>query len=77
MKDGHSGKEIVLGIDAAIEVVLVKIFENPRAHSLQRLFDAFKLVKAALLCYIDSDIDVEYLIARVVAAKSQGPQQVE
>ena len=34
LKDRHSGKDIVLGIDAAIEVVLVKIFENPRAYSL-------------------------------------------
>jgi len=68
LKDRHSGREVVLGIDAAIEVVLVKIFENPSAYSLSRLLDAFKLVKTALLCYVDTDIDVDYLIARIVGA---------
>jgi hypothetical protein len=60
-----------LGIDAAIEVVLVKIFENPSAYSLSRLLDAFKLVKTAFLCYVDQDIDVEYLIAKIAAAKNK------
>ena len=44
LKDKHSGREVVLGIDAAIEVVLVKVFENPRAYSLNRMLDAFRLV---------------------------------
>lgn len=77
LKDKHSKREVVLGIDAAIEVVLVKIFENPRAYSLSRLMDAFRLVKAALLCYIDADIDVEYIMAKIVAAKTQGPKRFE
>jgi hypothetical protein len=54
LKDRHSGKEVVLGIDAAIEVVLVRIFENPSAYSLKKLLDAFRLVKSALLCYVDN-----------------------
>jgi hypothetical protein len=66
LKDKFSDKEVVLGIDAAIEVVLVKIFENPKAYSLNKLLDAFRLVKAALLCYIDSDIDVGYMMARIL-----------
>lgn len=68
MKDKHSKREVVLGIDAAIEVILVKIFENPSAYSLNRLLDAFRLVKTALLCYVDTDIDIDYLIARIVGA---------
>lgn len=59
LKDRHSGREVVLGIDAAIEVVLVRIFENPSAYSLNKLLDAFRLVKSALLCYVDADIDVD------------------
>ena len=58
----------MLGIDAAIEVILVKIFENPSAYSLNRLLDAVRLVKTALLCYVDTDIDIDYLIARIVGA---------
>lgn len=41
------------------------------------MLDAFRLVQAALLCYIDSDVDVEYLIARIIAAKARGPQSVD
>jgi len=69
LKDKHSGRDVVLSIDAAIEVVLVKIFENPSAYSLSRLLDAFRLVKTALLCYVDADIDVDYLIVRIVGAQ--------
>lgn len=57
--------------------MLVKVFENPRAYSLNKLTDAFRLVKAALLCYIDADIDVEYIVARIIAAKKQGRREVE
>jgi hypothetical protein len=49
--------------------VLVKIFENPSAYSLNRLLDAFRLVKTALLCYVDAEIDVDYLVARIAGAK--------
>ena len=77
LKDKHSRREVVLGIDAAIEVVLVKIFENPSAYSLSRLLDAFRLVKTALLCYVDADIDVDYLIARIVGAQDRGLSEVE
>jgi len=63
-------------MDAAIEVVLVKIFENPSAYSLDRLLDAFKLVKTALLCYVDADIDVDYLVVRIVGAKDKDLRDV-
>ena len=68
---------MVLGIDAAIEVVLVKIFENPSAYSLSRLLDAFRLVKTALLCYVDADIDVDYLVAKIVGAHDKGISEVK
>ncbi len=77
LKDKHSGREVVLGIDAAIEVVLVKIFENPSAFSLSRLLDAFRLVKSAFLCYVDADIDVNYLIARIVGAQDRSLSELE
>ena len=76
LTDKHSSKEVVLGMDAAIEVVLVKIFENPSAYSLDRLLDAFKLVKTALLCYVDADIDVDYLVVRIIGAKDQDLRDV-
>ena len=78
LKDRHSGREVVLGIDAAIEVVLVRIFENPSAYSLNKLLDAFRLVKSSLLCYVvDSEIDVDLLIARIIAAKDGGLGMME
>jgi len=77
LKDRHSGREVVLGIDAAIEVVLVRIFENPSAYSLNKLLDAFRLVKSALLCYVDADIDVDQLVARIVGAQEGGLGMVE
>mmetsp|Transcript_39226 Transcript_39226/g.59832 ORF Transcript_39226/g.59832 Transcript_39226/m.59832 type:complete len:188 (+) Transcript_39226:1487-2050(+) len=72
LKDKHSGREIVFSIDAAIEVVLVKIFENPGAFTLTRLLDAFKLVQTALLCYVDANVDLEYVTARIAAVKTLG-----
>lgn len=77
LKDRHSGREVVLGIDAAVEVVLVRIFENPSAYSLNKLLDAFRLVQSALLCYIDADIDVDQLIARIIGAQSAGHGTIE
>ena len=69
LKDKYSGREIVFSIDAAIEVVLVKIFENPNAYTLSKLLDAFKLVQTALLCYIDANVDLDYVIARICGVK--------
>lgn len=77
LKDRHSGREVVLGIDAAVEVVLVRIFENPSAYPLNKLLEAFRLVQSALLCYIDADIDVDQLIARIVGAQQGGRTSVE
>jgi hypothetical protein len=59
----------LLGIDAAIEVVLVKIFENPKSYSLSKLLDAFNLVRASLLCYLNQEIDLNYVMAKIIAVK--------
>ena len=67
---------MILGIDAVIEVVLVKIFENPRAYSIYKLKQAYKLVKSALLCYIDEKIDINYIQYKISEIKKgQSPTE--
>lgn len=77
MEDTHSGKEVVLTIDAAIEVILIKIFENWPNYTHSRLLEAFNLVKSALLSYIDPDIDIDYVCTRIIGAHSKGLQKVD
>lgn len=77
LEDTFSNREVVVSIDSAIEVILIKIFENWQNYPLSQLVDAFKLVKISLLCYIDSDIDLDYITARIIGATSQGMKELD
>lgn len=61
----------MLGIDSAIDVVLLKIFDSYHKYSSSKLIEAFKLVRASFLCFIEPDVDIDYLVASVVNAKNK------
>ena len=70
LEDKFSGKKIVSGIDSAIDVVLLKIFDSFHKYSQQKLLEAYRLVKSSFLCFLEPDVDINYLIASIVHARS-------
>ena len=62
---------MILSIDNAIDVCLLKIFDNYNKYNSQKLLEAFKLVKCSFLCFIDNDIDIDYLTACVTLIKNK------
>jgi hypothetical protein len=64
--DKNSGKSIILGIDSAIDVVLLKIFDSFHKYSHEKLLEAYKLVKASFICFIEPEVDINFLIASII-----------
>jgi hypothetical protein len=71
LEDKHSGRQIVLGIDSAIDVVLLKIFDSFHKYSQQKLLEAYKLVKSSFICFIEPEMDVDYLVASITNATNK------
>lgn len=68
MQDKHSKEDILLGIDAIIDVLLIKILSYGENFKPQDLKAAVEFVKGAFLTYVDKDIDLDYVIASIISA---------
>eukprot|EP00347_Sterkiella_histriomuscorum_P010775 403374964 len=69
LEDKSSGKQISLGIDTAIDVVLLKIFDSFHKFNHAKLLEAYKLIKGAFICFIEPQFDMDYIIASIANAK--------
>jgi len=72
LKDKHSGQKIVFGIDAVIDVLLIKILSHCDIYHASELRQAINFVKCAFLCYIDPELDLNFIIANIVSIKQTG-----
>jgi hypothetical protein len=69
LQDKHSKEQIVFGIDAIIDVLLIKILSYGEQFLPSDLTAAIAFVKCAFLTYVDKDLDLDYIMASIVAAK--------
>lgn len=68
--DKHSGKSLVLGIDSAIDVVLLKIFDSFHKYPHAKLLEAYRIVKASFVCFLTpGQADVDFLVASIINAR--------
>lgn len=74
LEEKCSGQPVILGLDSAIDVVMIKIIDQCHKYSEQKLIEAFKLIKAAFLTHVNMHVDTEYLIACVVNQGLELPQ---
>lgn len=58
-----------MGIDTAIDVVLLKIFDSYHKFNHAKLLEAYKLIKGAFVCFIDPKFDIDFVIASITNAK--------
>ena len=56
-------------MDSAVDVVLLKIVDNFQKYNKQKLLETYKFIKSSFLCFIDTTVDINYLIASLVNAK--------
>lgn len=54
---------MVLPLDSAIGIILIKVFDCYQKYSQEKLIQAYRLVKASFLCHLEPDFDPEFLIA--------------
>jgi len=70
LRDKNSGKTITFGIDGVIDVILIRHMGYPDNYSPSELMHAIDFVKCAFLSYIDPDINIEFILASIVASKT-------
>ncbi len=56
---------MVLPLDSAIGIILIKVFDCYQKYSQEKLIQAYRLVKASFLCHLEPDFDSEFLIAQI------------
>ena len=56
----------MFGIDAVIDVLLVKILSYGDHYSFSDLQQAVNFIKCAFLSYVDPDLDLDYIVANII-----------
>ena len=56
-------------------MLLVKILYYCDCYSPAELLQAINFVKCAFLSYIDPDLDLDFIIASIIAARQKDPKQ--
>ena len=63
LEDKHGGEDIVFGIDAVIDVLLVKILSYGDCYTANDLTQAVSFIKCVFLSYTDPNLDMDYILA--------------
>lgn len=71
LTDKHSKEQVIFGIDSIIDVLLIKILSYGEQFLASDLSAAVAFVKCAFLTYVDQDLDIEFVIASIIQAKSK------
>lgn len=70
LEDKHGGEDIVFGIDAVIDVLLVKILSYGDCYTANDLTQAVSFIKCVFLSYTDPNLDMDYILAQIVSCKN-------
>lgn len=70
LKDKSSKQTITFGIDSVIDVLFFQLsYKDPNLHN-QVLMQAASLVKSAFLCYVDAELDLDFIVATIIATRN-------
>lgn len=70
LKDKNSDNTITFGIDGFIDVILIRHMGYPDSYTPCQLMQAIDFVKCAFLSYIDPNLNVDFILAAIVASKT-------
>jgi len=68
--DKDTDMKVVLGMDSAVDVVLLKIVDNFQKYNKHKLLETYKFIKSSFLCFLDKEVDLDYLVASILNAKN-------
>ena len=57
-------------LDSGIGTILINVFDIFQKYSYDKLIQAYKLVKNSFLCYIETNCDIDFLVASIINSKS-------
>lgn len=70
LRDKNSQQTITFGIDSIIDVLFFQLSYKDSSYQMQVLMQAAKLVKSAFLCYVDAELDLDFVIATIISTRN-------
>ena len=76
LKDKNSTKTITFGIDSVIDALFYQLTQarfvgKDSSYQNKVLMQAANLVKSAFLCYIDAEMDFDFIVATIIATRDK------